>query len=192
LQAGPETQAAPQGSYAAGVTPPATGQGAQSLPGASAAEPQGLLGWEGGVVESPRFGTVEPQSGPQRDLGPSPAGRMHIIELYSQVLDERDALAEEVAALTAALQRAESLIDASGSDVASLQAHAAELQEENERLRVTNRDLAARLLTAQIRRLEAEKLLLETKIQSFRGGVDERNAGILPESVGGVAYGSDR
>lgn len=89
---------------------------------------------------------------------------MHILELYQAVLDERDSLALEVKALTAALEKSETGLGEARRSSSELETRIAALEEAKEALLRQNQELAARLTTAQIRRLEAEKLLLETRI----------------------------
>lgn len=135
-----------------------------------------LLGWNGGVVlDSPT------QEAPSHGIEPG-QGRMRILSLYQQVLDERDALRDELQATADAMEGA--------------QRHQVELEEENRTLRervvelenaqasmqAENLDLAARLTTAQIRRLEAERLLLETKIADLRAR-EQAAAGTRPAAV---------
>jgi hypothetical protein len=93
---------------------------------------------------------------------------MHIIELYQEALDERDQLRIEVGELGIALERADEALGAGAAKSAALEERAGELEAEVQRLISQNQDLAARLATAQIRRLEAEKLLLETRLDEHR------------------------
>lgn len=129
--------------------------------------PVPLLAWDGGVVDAPVQGAVAEGDSP-KGLGPSPAGRMHIIELYQEALDQRDQLRVEVAELGLALERADAALRADAAQNASLEGRLRELEAEVQRLVAQNQDLAARLATAQIRRLEAEKLLLETRLDEHR------------------------
>lgn len=143
-------------------------QRAQTTRPAAASNEPPLLGWNGGVVQPQSQGTVMTQDEPLRSLEPSQAGRMHIIELYSQVLDERDALLEEVALLQKALTETRGRLDAGNKDANGLEAELERLRADTERLRLENEDLMARLTTAQIRRLEAEKILLQSRIEWYR------------------------
>ncbi len=130
------------------------------------AEPP-LLSWDGGVVDGPPAGSVTEVGGSRRDLG-KPGDRWHIIELYQVALKERDELAGEVATLSAALERAYGLLDDSEKNGLALTNQVGTAQGEVDRLRGENDELAARLATAQIRRLEAEKMLLEAQIEAHR------------------------
>ncbi len=141
-----------------------------------------LLGWESGVVGSSEPGAVVESSSPSRTIGPAQEGRMHIIELYSQVLDERDALAEEVEQLKTALMKTRTLLERGDTNLAETQSGVLELEQEVERLRLENQELSARLTTAQIRRLEAEKLLLEAKISEHRARQTDAAEALVEET----------
>jgi len=138
-------------------------------------EPQAapLLAWDGGVVDGSPQGVVTEDSGTPRGIEAPPAGRMHIIELYQQVLDERDALAEEVSGLNKALEKTSAALEEERSKTAQLETRIAALEEGHKGLLEENRELASRLTTAQIRRLEAEKLLLENRIDAQRARAAE-------------------
>ncbi len=127
-----------------------------------------LLAWDGGVIAGAPQGVVTEESGTPRGLQSPPGGRMHIIELYQQVLDERDALAEEVESLQRALEQTGAALEEERRKSAQLELRVAGLEEGHRGLLEENRELAARLATAQIRRLEAEKLLLEARIEAHR------------------------
>jgi hypothetical protein len=150
--------------------------GAQGEPAAAAGAPFGqdalqtpLRGWDGGVVEEPRAGEIATVDGVRHHgLEPSMEGRMHIIELYQEVLDERDQLLTEVRALQDALEKSQATLEEGRLTATGFGTRITALEEGNRRLTEENRDLAARLTTAQVRRLEAEKLLLETRIAWHR------------------------
>ena len=99
--------------------------------------------------------------------------RTHIIELYQQVLEERDVLAHEVEELRANLAETDLALDAKTKAVEELSGRVAALEEAHRTLLADNQSIAARLVQAQIRRLEAEKLLLETRIESERAKAEE-------------------
>lgn len=139
-----------------------------------------LLGWDGDVVAGDLPGNTVEESYGARGLEPSPTGRMYIIELYQQVLDERDALAGEVSVLEQALAETRALLSASSDSLQQLEARVVDLEARYEALQQENLDLAARLTTAQIRRLEAEKMLLEAQIQWHRG-MQEPDGAELPQ-----------
>ena len=127
-----------------------------------------LLGWNGEVVEDPANRPT--QSPPRHGIEPEGGGRMRIIELYQTVLDERDALRDELETVTAALEGAQrSMIDME-EQTKVMQQRILELESASQTMQAENIDLAARLTTAQIRRLEAEKMLLENRIGVLRQG----------------------
>lgn len=127
-----------------------------------------LLGWNGDVVEASPPGNSVEENAASRALDPEPGGRTYIIELYQQALDERDALAQKVDELTRSLALAQSTLAGSADNLRGLEERLGGFETENQRLQRENEELSARLATAQIRRLEAEKLLLEAQIRWHR------------------------
>ena len=112
---------------------------------------------------------AEWEEGPfPHDMQPTGAGRLYLLELYQQTIDDKEALEREVGGLTDALDRAYAELDARNGELAEALSGRSGLEVETQRLREENQDLAARLATAQIRRLEAEKMLLEAKIEWAR------------------------
>ena len=99
-----------------------------------------------------------------RDLAGSQGGRMYILELYQNVIEERDRLSLEVSALNGELDNLRQALAQAGGRIDELEAAGAAAEEENRRLRAENVDLAGRLTTAQVRRLQAEKILLELRL----------------------------
>lgn len=99
----------------------------------------------------------------RREVG-GESGRMYLLELYQQVIDERDALNREVHALRADLEAQSGALGHSQARVIELEGKLRELSDQAQRLGAENQDMAARLTTAQIRRLQAERLLLEHKL----------------------------
>lgn len=132
-----------------------------------------LYAWDGGVVRGAPQGRVTTQEGTPRGVETPPAGRTHIIELYQQVLDERDALAEEVEALRQDLAQTSLALEVKSKESDELSARVASLEASHRELMNDNQSIAGRLVQAQIRRLEAEKLLLETRIESERAKAEE-------------------
>lgn len=122
-----------------------------------------------GSVVTPRASVSAPPAGAaQRDLGGSESSRYYMLELYQQVVDERDSLAGEVARLTAELEAGRARRLQLEERLAQIEAALATRETELEGLRADNVELAGRLTTAQIRRLQAEKLLLESRLESTR------------------------
>ena len=157
-------QAAEAGEHAG-----AAGRSAPGGPGAAQGTPADpLYGWDGGVVPTAEPGDIAASASPSaRGLEPSLEGRMHILELYQEVLDERDALRDEVDALRAALASSRETADGARATSARDEERLAELEQSRRALIEENRLLLGRLTTAQVRRLEAEKLLVETQMAWF-------------------------
>ena len=179
--AAPAGTVAPQPGAPLAAADPSMHTAAQATPGASqpqrgsmqplsapASQQQPLLGWDGGVVDGATQGSVAQEGEPVRGLEPSATGRMHIIELYQRVLDERDALTAEVDSVNRSLDETNAALAAERTKSADLEVRLAALEESHRRSMEENRELAARLATSQIRRLEAEKLLLETRLEEAR------------------------
>lgn len=99
-----------------------------------------------------------------RELGPSETGRTYILELYQKAIDERDLLRREVDVLNAQASANAAQLAQSQAELQTLQARVATLQAESQQRLDENITLASRLVTAQIRRLQAEKVLLESRL----------------------------
>lgn len=127
-----------------------------------------LYGRDGSPVATQRGGTVEPGRQPSHSLDSSDGSRMYILELYQQAIDEKEALEIEVGALGAALDKSNDAIEQGALRIVELQKLSEGLRTDVSRLEGEGVELAERLTTAQIRRLEAEKLLLEAKIEWSR------------------------
>jgi hypothetical protein len=94
--------------------------------------------------------------------------RMYLLELYQEAVDRREALELEVGAMNDELAHVQRQLAARDEELAAAGRREKAMHEERDRLVAENDDLTARLVTAQIRRLEAEKLLLEAKIEWLR------------------------
>lgn len=94
--------------------------------------------------------------------------RMYLLELYQEAVDRREALELEVGAMNDELAHVQRQLAARDEELAAAGRREKAMLEERDRLVAENDDLTARLVTAQIRRLEAEKLLLEAKIEWLR------------------------
>ena len=122
-----------------------------------------------GVIEPATPGEVTWSSWPTHESDAEPQGsRMFLLERYQGVVDERDAMGREIMGLNA-------MIDAMGGQITALEADlgmanttCADRQAEISRLMAENTTLAERLTTAQIARLEAERILLEESIQRIQ------------------------
>ena len=150
-------------------------------PGASAPTEPSASTWQGSNQLYARDGSVigaDASGAPaatqggvaDRQLGPSEGGRMYILELYQKAIDDRDALELEVRSVQAELERARAAAAKAESEQSGSAGRISALEEENRRLLAENVELAARLATAQIRRLQAEKLLLEARIAELSVG----------------------
>jgi hypothetical protein len=122
-----------------------------------------LYARDGSVVEPAAQDVAESGTAGRRDVG-AESGRMYLLELYQQVIDERDSLSREVYALRADLEAQSGALGQSQARVIELEGELRVQQAEVQRLGAEGQDLAARLTTAQIRRLQAERLLLEHKL----------------------------
>ena len=80
-------------------------------------------------------------------------------------MDSNDELGLEVGSLNAALERSEAGNTALAAELRDARSSITALMEEVKRADEQKLELAGRLTTAQIRRLEAEKLLLEATIE---------------------------
>lgn len=141
---------------------------APSKDAAKTAPPPGgdapLYAWDGGVVDGAPQGVTTAQGEP-RGVEPPAPGRTHIVELYQQVKDDRDALAEEVELLRKSLEQTTLAFEEETRKSNDLAARMAALEVSHREMMEDNQAIAARLVQAQIRRLEAEKMLLETRIE---------------------------
>lgn len=99
-----------------------------------------------------------------RELEPSETGRTYILELYQKAIDERDSLRHEVDALNAQSSANAAQLAQNQVELQTLRLRVAALEAESQRRLDENIELAARLVTAQIRRLQAEKVLLESRL----------------------------
>jgi hypothetical protein len=144
-----------------------------------------LYGRDGGVVDSREPGSVT-KDAPDHDVENSGTGRMYILELYQAAVDERDALQLEVAALNRALERTQAELDSTTSALAARGAELEQRTAERDTLKAETEDLAARLVTAQIRRLESEKLLIESKLEWIRSVPANAQRPAAPAHVDGA------
>ncbi|MCH2105612.1 MAG: hypothetical protein MK291_03095 [Planctomycetes bacterium] len=122
-----------------------------------------------GVIEPASPGEVTWSSWPTHESDAEPQGsRMFLLERYQEVVDERDSLAREVMGLNATIDTLSAKITALETDLGQANGTAAARQTEISRLKRENTDLAERLTTAQIARLEAERILLEESIERIQ------------------------
>jgi regulator of replication initiation timing len=122
-----------------------------------------------GVIEPASPGEVTWSSWPTHESDAEPQGsRMFLLERYQEVVDERDSMAREIMGLKAMIDNMSGKITALEVDLGVVNTTCAERQTEITRLRDENTTLAERLTTAQIARLEAERILLEESIERIQ------------------------
>jgi hypothetical protein len=131
---------------------------------------------DGSVVVGDEPGSITTTGEPTRDVASHAGSRMYLLDLYQKAMDEKDALSLEVKGLGSALSQEQGALEAMTKERDALAAKLQQMQGDNERFAAENADLAARLTTAQIRRLEAEKLLLEAQIEWQRAQAAESDA----------------
>ncbi len=124
-----------------------------------------LYARDGSPVPDQPGGSVTTADGTTRELGSNDGSRPYLLELYQSAVDQKEALELEVTALQRELDLAHQERARQENERSVLQAS---LQEKDAQLTAReqeNLELAARLATAQIRRLEAEKILLEATLE---------------------------
>lgn len=126
-----------------------------------------LYARDGTAVQGAGSVAAEP---PRHDAGVPRASRMSLLELYQKALEEKENYVREVQALQASVDVASETQAQLARERDDARTRAAAFEEAAQRAQIENADLAARLVTAQIRRLEAEKLLLETRLEALRRG----------------------
>jgi len=167
LQQAAQPQMQPQMQQGAPSNNMASAGQAQRRPSAQPAmgDNSALMGWNGEVSASSGEGQRRMASGqPKHGLEPQVQGRMHILNLYQEVLDERDSLLIELQRLNSALREGEQLLTQLRASEKEYGLRLSSLEEVKRTLVAQNRELSSRLTLAQIRRLESDKLLLETQI----------------------------
>lgn len=127
------------------------------------AEPK-LYARDGSVVGAQEPGTVAvtPQNG--RGSAEDGGSRWTLLEQYQDAVSENEDMELELRAMNQALDEAETREAEMTTLVRELQATLASTRTEVGQLQEQNLELASRLTTAQIRRLQSEKLLLEAKL----------------------------
>jgi len=125
-----------------------------------------LLGWDGSPVGSKTPGIVERTDEPLSHRLEEPAvNRLVLLDLYQQAVEERDGYLIQVQAGNSALEQAESRFRTLEQRQRDLQGAYDLLGKEKGDLELLNLELAGTLTTAQIRRLEAERVWLEAAIE---------------------------
>ena len=105
---------------------------------------------------------------PDRGLSEDPGSRFLLLDRYQEVLDDRDHLEVELAGVQAELDQAWARIDQLEQRLSTLDTDFSTRGEELAQARSRITDLADRLVTAEIHRLEAERRWYEAEI-SARG-----------------------
>jgi hypothetical protein len=151
------------------VPPGSSGAGFTNAGGAPLVDVQ--RGLEG-PVESQPIGTVSAIDGPARN-SVEDTSRASLFREFDRLEDDRNALRQQLAdmqlqfdRLTTQAAQQTALAQNGQNESLALRARIEQLEEHNRQLALENEDLAGRLLTAQIRRLEAEKALLEQLISN--------------------------
>ena len=93
---------------------------------------------------------------------------MFLLERYQGVVDERDGMAREIMGLNAMINSVRSQMATLRVELSASNSTCGERQSNIERLMAENTALAERLTTAQIARLEAERILLEQSIERIQ------------------------
>lgn len=113
---------------------------------------------------SPQSSAITP-AGPRRTLPPPGEGsRSRLLEMHQDLAKERDKLAASLSASEADRAGLADALDRIGTERATALRELSAARERIEKLEAQNLELAQRLVTAQIRRLEAEKLLLVSRL----------------------------
>jgi hypothetical protein len=175
---GPPTEPANGTSPVSGLLP---------FQGAPATEPAKLYSRDGGVVSAAKPGTVASDAEPSATVAADSGSRMKVIELYQQVVEERDRLRKELGDTRAALAQSQQIIDTVQAELRLKDGAAGLSSQERDQLLKENADLAARLATAQIRRLEAEKALLEHLVAAAEAGEPNSDAPGKEQAAAGSA-----
>jgi hypothetical protein len=142
-----------------------------------------LYARDGSVVSEQRPGTVSITEDPGQAAGADTGSRWTLLEQYQASIQRSEDLEFEIRGLTKDLEAAEAREQQLAAELGALNAQMAKMIEKLELVQDQNIDLASRLTTAQIRRLQSEKLLLEAKLDGRR--VEETlNAAELKEEAG--------
>jgi hypothetical protein len=162
----------------------APSQGTSSTGWGKPTAPATLYGFDGSPVQSHGPGSVTANPDLGHAVQPGDGSRLYLLELYQQAMDSNDALAREVTNLNAAIEVTEARNTELIAERDDVRAKLATLTEERAHAEAQNLELAGRLTTAQIRRLEAEKLLLEATIEWGRLKEMTRTSAAADKTVG--------
>mgnify|MGYP001826267305 CR=1 FL=1 len=145
-----------------------------------------LYGRDGSPVGAAEPGTVTKTTnainGGVDVEGPGGGSRSLLLDLYHEAIEDREQLTRANEDLQAALEMSENRANGLDEQLRSLQIQFDQLGTEKTQLEQQSFDLAARLATAQIARLEAERALLEATLQWRR--MSAQNNGAIGEGAG--------
>lgn len=125
-----------------------------------------LYARDGSVVGAQPAGTVAvtPNTGQSVAAPGGEGSRWTLLEQYQSAVKAKEEMEVEVQGLTAALDQSEARELQLATEVEQLRELAAQNEARIAALQTESVELASRLTTAQIRRLQSEKLLLEAKL----------------------------
>jgi chromosome segregation ATPase len=154
---------------ACGSTPPSTSPNPAAT--SSSVSPktnpgEGTLYARDGSIVNAANQPTRPDQEPRRELGAQEGSRVYLLELYQKAMDEKNALALEVESLRATLDDERKSATATTTEEDQLKTNLAQVTQERDALKAQALDLAARVTSAQIARLEAEKALLQLQIDA--------------------------
>lgn len=132
-----------------------------------------VYGWDGvpvgGPIQAPEVGHVQVSNAPLghglENGSQNQPSRLKMLDLYNQTVKERDDYREQCETQELALQQSARQIEEMQMRYETLQAELERTLTDLSEIQAQNDDLAGRLTTAQIRRLEAEKAWLESAIE---------------------------
>ena len=123
-----------------------------------------LYARDGSVVGEQAPGTIAVSEHPGQAVANPDGSRWTLLEPYQDTLTQNEGLQLEVAALNEALERANAREEELKRQLAEVNRELTDKAVRIAKLKDHNVELASRLTTAQIRRLQSEKLLLEAKL----------------------------
>ncbi len=159
----PAVKALPADPEPVRVTKPTTGTPMPVEQVLTRTEPR-LYARDGSVVGEQKAGTVAIAEEAGRSAASQEGSRWTLLEQYQATLDENEGLQMELTALTQALEQSQAREQAIALELEASRSELTQLGARIEKLEGHNVELASRLTTAQIRRLQSEKLLLEAKL----------------------------
>jgi len=135
-------------------------------PGPAPAVEGKLYARDGTPVDTGPKGSMRVEAEPKREIGEAEGSRASLLELYTNAVAEKNALTEEVLNLRVALDMERHNVAVGIDERTVLRTEMTKLIRERDAAKTESMDLAARLTTAQIARLETQKQLLEIQIEA--------------------------